>query len=101
MSSSAWGWTSDPSVRIVSARAVDDEYLGINISRIRVGGDLGGVVFGVGMVTALLYGMPAARGFFAAALAGGAALALVVGWWHRRHAHPTGDALIRLALRRR
>ena len=96
MSSGRWNRPSDPSVRIVSRRTLDDEYPGINIARIRVGGDLGGVVFVAGMIASLLTGVPAARGFFAAALGGGAALAIVMAWWHRWHGHPTADALIHI-----
>ncbi len=61
----------------------EDEYPEINISRIRVGGDLGGLIFVVGMVACILIGIPASRGFFGGTLAGGVALAALLGWWHR------------------
>jgi hypothetical protein len=77
---------------------LEDDYPGINISRIRVGGDLGGVVFVVGMTACLLAGVPVARGFFAGTLAGGTVVAAVIAWWHRRHERWPGDALISLGL---
>jgi hypothetical protein len=80
------------------SRTLEDEYPAINISRIRIGGDLGGVVFVVGTVVCLLVGLPEARAFFAGALASGTGLAVVIAWWHRRHEHATADALIRLGL---
>jgi len=80
---------------------LEDEYPGINISRIRVGGDLGGVVFVVGMVVCLLVGLPETRGFFAGTLAGGGSLAVVLAWWHRRHERSTIEALISLGLKGR
>jgi hypothetical protein len=79
-------------------RTLDDEFPGINISRIRVGGDLGGVVFVVGMVACLLAGLPETRGFFAGTLGGGVMVATGIAWWHRRHQHATADALISLGL---
>jgi hypothetical protein len=79
-------------------RTLDDEYPGINISRIRIGGDLGGVVFVVGMTVCLLVGLPSTRGFFAGTLGGGVMVATAIAWWHRRHEHWPGGALISLGL---
>jgi hypothetical protein len=79
-------------------RTLEDEYPGINISRIRVGGDLGGVVFVVGMTVSLLVGLPETRGFFAGTLGGGVVVAAAIAWWHRRHEHWPGEALIGLGL---
>ena len=77
---------------------LEDDYPGINISRIRVGGDLGGVVFVVGMTVCLLVGLPETRGFFAGTLGGGAMVAAVIAWWHRRHQRSSADAVIGLGL---
>jgi hypothetical protein len=80
------------------SRTLEDEYPAINISRIRIGGDLGGVVFVVGTVACLLVGLPEARPFFAGAVAGGSGLAVIIAWWHRHHEHATADELIHLGL---
>jgi hypothetical protein len=77
---------------------LEDEYPAIDISRIRVGGDLGGVVFVVGIVVSMLVGLPETRGFFAGTLGAGSALAVVIAWWHRAHEHWPGGALISLGL---
>lgn len=79
-------------------RSREDDYPAINISRIRVGGDLGGVVFVVGTVACLLVGLPEARGFFAGTLGGGFIVAAAIAWWHRQHEHWPGEALIGLGL---
>ena len=79
-------------------RTREDDYPAINISRIRIGGDLGGVVFVVGTVVCLLVGLPETRGFFAGTLAGGVGLAVVIAWWHRGHEHATAEALISFGL---
>ena len=79
-------------------RTLEDDYPAINISRIRVGGDLGGVVFVVGVVVSLLVGLPEMRGFFVGTLGAGSALAVVIAWWHRRQEHWPGGALTRLGL---
>ena len=65
-------------------RTRDDDYPGINISRIRVGGDAGGLIFVVGTVVCLLIGLPAARTFLGLSLAGGVVVATLLLWWHRR-----------------
>jgi hypothetical protein len=80
---------------------LEDEYPGINISRIRIGGDLGGVVFVVGMTVSLLVGLPETRGFFAGALGGGVLVAAAIAWWHGRHGHWPGEAPVSLGLRGR
>ena len=64
-------------------RTREDDYPEINISRIRVGGDLGGLIFVVGMMVCLLLGVPSARGFFGGSLAGGVVVAGILLWWHR------------------
>ena len=97
MSWDLWSHLSEPPVRF-SRRTLEDEYPAINISRIRIGGDLGGVVFVVGTVVSMLVGLPETRAFFAGALAGGAGLAAVIVWWHRRHEGHETDALISLGL---
>jgi hypothetical protein len=79
-------------------RTLDDEFPGINISRIRIGGDLGGVVFVVGMTVSLLVGLPETRGFCAGTLGGGVMVAATIAWWHRRHEHRPGEAPVSLGL---
>jgi hypothetical protein len=58
---------------------------GINFSNMPVGGDLGGLIFAVGSVVAVVIGLPYLGWFFAAALGGGLAVAAVLLAWHRRH----------------
>jgi hypothetical protein len=60
-------------------------FRGINFSRLEIEADLGGAIFVVGSTVCLLIGIPSARPFFAGTLAGGAALAVVIAWWHRTH----------------
>ncbi len=67
-----------------SGRTREDDFPAINISRIRIGGDLGGLFFVVGMVVCTLIGVPSARGFFGLSLAGGVVVAAVLLVWHRR-----------------
>jgi hypothetical protein len=69
----------------------EDDYPAINMSRIRVGGDVGGLVFVVGTVVCLLIGLPTARPFFFESLAGGAAIAAWLAWWHRRTPKSSGS----------
>jgi hypothetical protein len=68
----------------------EDEYPAINISRIRIGGDLGGLIFVVGMEVCFLIGVPAARDFLAASLAGGVIVAIGLGSWHRHRSRLAG-----------
>jgi len=56
----------------------------IDISRIRIGGDVAGLIFVVGTVVCLLAGVPVARTFFGLTLAAGTVLAVLIAWWHRR-----------------
>lgn len=65
-------------------RTREDDYPAINISRIRIGGDLGGLIFVVGMVGCFLIGLPEARTFFGWSLAGGVVVAAILFVWHRR-----------------
>lgn len=65
-------------------RTREDDSPEINISRIRVGGDLGGLIFVVGMMVCLLVGVPSARGFFGLSAAGGVIVAAILFLWHRR-----------------
>jgi hypothetical protein len=65
-------------------RTREDDYPEINCSRIKVGGDLGGLFFVVGMVVCTLIGVPESRGFLGASLAGGVVVAAVLLVWHRR-----------------
>ena len=67
-----------------SRRTREDDFPAINISRIRIGGDLGGLIFVVGIVTCFLIGLPEARGFFGWSLAGGVVVAALLFCWHRR-----------------
>jgi hypothetical protein len=79
-------------------RTREGDFPAINISRIKVGGDLGGLVFVVGTVVCLLIGLPETRTFFAGTLAGGGAIAAVLAWWRRRHHGHEGDDLVALGL---
>ncbi len=65
-------------------RTREDDYPEINCSRIKVGGDVGGLFFVVGMVVCTLIGVPESRGFLGASLAGGVMVAATLLWWHRR-----------------
>ena len=80
-------------------RSREDEFPAINISRIKVGGDLRGVIFVAGTVVCLLVGLPETRVFFAGTLVGGGAVAGVIAWWHRRREGHKGDAMLALGLR--
>ncbi len=68
---------------------------GINFSSMEVGGDVGGLMFAVGSVVAVVIGLPYLAWFVAAALAGGTVLATALVVWHQPHdrrepAHPFG-----------
>ena len=57
----------------------------INMSAIRVGGNLGGLVFAAGAVAILLIGVPGLRWFIGLSLGLAAALAVAVIAWRRTH----------------
>ena len=57
----------------------------INMSSIRVGGDLGGLIFAAGCVAILLVGIPGLRWFIGLSLLLAVALAGVVISWRRTH----------------
>ncbi len=59
-----------------------------NISRVRVGGDLGGVIAVVGTFVVLIAGVPPVRWFLAAAFVCGTVYALSLAAWHRYHPGP-------------
>jgi hypothetical protein len=59
-----------------------------NISRVRVGGDIAGVIGVIGAVVVVITGIPPLKWFFAAALACGAVCAFALSIWHRRHPSP-------------
>jgi hypothetical protein len=50
-----------------------------------VGGDLGGLVFTVGSVVAVLIGLPWIAPLYLASLAGGLGVAVLLFEWHRLH----------------
>jgi hypothetical protein len=82
-------------------RTREDDFPAINISRIRVGGDLGGLIFVVGIVVCFLIGLPESRAFFVGTLAGGGGVAGVIWWWHRRQQARHVELLVALHLRSR
>jgi len=57
----------------------------INMSAIRVGGNLGGLVFAAGAVAILLIGVPGLRWFIGLSLGLAAVLAVAVIAWRRTH----------------
>ncbi|MGH9240420.1 MAG: hypothetical protein ACRD3G_20430 [Vicinamibacterales bacterium] len=57
----------------------------INMSSIRVGGDLGGLIFAAGCVAILLIGVPGLRWFIGLSLALAAVLAGATIAWRRTH----------------
>jgi hypothetical protein len=57
---------------------------GINFSSLEVGGDLGGFVFAVGSVVAVLIGLPSLIPAYVASVALGALLAVALHAWHVR-----------------
>jgi hypothetical protein len=60
---------------------------GINFSRLEIPGDVGGLVFTVGVVITMLIGLPLARPFFCGAFAGGLLVAAAIRAW-TRHGRP-------------
>ncbi len=58
---------------------------GINFSRMDVGGDLGGLVFAIGSVVAVLIGLPWLAPIYLASLACGIGVAALLIEWHRYH----------------
>ena len=57
----------------------------INMSAIRVGGNLGGLVFAAGAVAILLVGIPGLRWFIGLSLALASVMAVGVIVWRRTH----------------
>jgi hypothetical protein len=57
----------------------------INLSRIPVGGNIGGLIFVAGSMGILVAGLPGWRWFFGAAVAGGLLTAAIVFMWHAAH----------------
>ena len=57
----------------------------INMSAIRVGGNLGGLVFAAGAVAILLVGVPGLRWFIGLSLALASLMAVAVIGWRRTH----------------
>jgi hypothetical protein len=57
---------------------------GINFSNMPVGGDVGGLIFVVGSVGAVIIGLPYLGWFFGGALAGGLLIAAALVRWPRR-----------------
>jgi hypothetical protein len=57
----------------------------INLSRIPVGGNAGGLIFAIGSVVIVIVGLPGLRWFLIAALLGGACTAAALFAWRRAH----------------
>ena len=62
-----------------------DLHPGINFSRMDVGGDIGGLVFTVGSVVAVLIGLPSIAPLYLASLLCGVGVAVLLFEWHRPH----------------
>ena len=58
---------------------------GINFSKLEVGGDIGGLVFAVGSVVAVLIGLPSIAPLYIGSLACGVLLAVAIFEWHQHH----------------
>ena len=58
---------------------------GINFSNMPVGGDLGGLIFAVGSIVAVILGLPYLGWFFGGAVLGGVLVGAALWWWHRQH----------------
>ncbi len=59
-----------------------------NMSRTRVGGDIGGLIAVVGSVVVVVTGIPPLKWFLAGALVCGAVCAFALSAWHGRHPGP-------------
>ena len=62
-----------------------DLHPGINLSKLEVGGDIGGLVFAAGSVVAVLIGLPWIAPLYGASMICGAGLAVLLIEWHQRH----------------
>ena len=62
-----------------------DLHPGINFSRMDLGGDIGGLVFTVGSVVAVLIGLPWIAPLYLASLVCGIGVAVLLFEWHRLH----------------
>jgi hypothetical protein len=58
---------------------------GINFSKLEVGGDVGGLVFAAGSVTAVLIGLPWVAPMYLASVVCGAGVAVLLFEWHQHH----------------
>ena len=80
---------------VIGPPLIGRDHPGINFSRLEIEGNPGGLVAVVGIVVALLIGLPVARMFFFAALAGGLLVAVALRSWQRRHdGRPTATAAL-------
>jgi hypothetical protein len=58
---------------------------GINFSKLEIGGDVGGLVFAAGSVTAVLIGLPWVAPMYLASVVCGAGVAVLLFEWHQHH----------------
>ena len=58
---------------------------GINFSKLEIGGDVGGLVFAAGSVTAVLIGLPWLAPMYLASVVCGAGVAVLLFEWHQHH----------------
>lgn len=58
---------------------------GISIHKIQVGGDVGGLLFVIAAIAAVLMGIPSSWSFFVLAIGGGLVMAGLLHWKHIRH----------------
>jgi hypothetical protein len=63
----------------------------INFSRVPVGANIGGLVFVLGSVLAIVVGLPEARLFFAASAVLGLVVAVGLYGWHLRERSPDDE----------
>lgn len=59
-----------------------------NLSRTRVGGDIGGAIAVIGAIVVMIIGIPPFKWFLAGAFLCGAIFAFGLSIWHRRHPSP-------------